>query len=81
MRREERVSEERYNAQDPLVVAAEITASADALVRTLEGLDEGGWDRTGVYHWPTTEVRTVEWIGRHTVHESVHHLHDIEELL
>jgi hypothetical protein len=81
IRRDERVLEEHYNAQDPLVVAAEVTAAADALARTLEGLDESGWDRTGVYHWPTTEVRTVEWIGRHTVHESVHHLHDIEELL
>jgi S-DNA-T family DNA segregation ATPase FtsK/SpoIIIE len=81
MRGEERVLEERYNAQDPLVVAAEITAAADALARTLEALDETGWGRTGIYHWPTTEVRTVDWIGRHTVHESVHHLHDIEGLL
>ena len=37
--------------------------------------------RTGVYHWPTTEVRTVDWIARHTVHESVHHFSDIERLL
>ncbi len=81
MRREERVLEERYNAQDPAVVAGQITAAADALAITLEGLDDAGWRRTGVYHWPTTEVRTVDWIGRHTVHEAVHHRQDIGSLL
>jgi len=80
MRREERVLEERYNDQEPVVVASEIRSAADALARTLEALDETGWSRTGVYHWPTTEVRTVDWIGRHTVHESCHHLHDIHGL-
>ena len=44
-----------------------------------EALDDAGWARTGVYHWPTTEVRTVEWIGRHTVHEGTHHLRDIAQ--
>jgi S-DNA-T family DNA segregation ATPase FtsK/SpoIIIE len=81
MRREERVLEGRYNSQDPAVAAAELAAAADALARTLEELDDPGWRRTGVYHWPTTAVRTVDWIGRHTVHESVHHLHDIGRLL
>jgi hypothetical protein len=81
MRRDERVAEECYNEQAPTAVAAQITAAADALGRTLEALDQSGWQRTGVYRWPTTEVRTVEWIGRHTVHEEVHHLLDIEGLL
>jgi hypothetical protein len=81
MRREERVTEDRHNSQDPSVVAPEVAAAADTLARTLEELDDPGWNRTGVYHWPVTAVRTVEWIGRHTVHESVHHLGDIERLL
>jgi len=81
MRRQERVLEEGYNHQDPAVVAAEIMAAAQSLALTLDGLDDTGWGRTGVYHWPTTEVRTVDWIGRHTVHESVHHFQDIERLL
>jgi DinB superfamily len=81
MRREERVLEENYNAQDPLVVASEIASAADSLARTLEDLDDTGWASTGIYHWPTTAVRTVDWIGRHTVHESVHHLADIQGLL
>ncbi|HXQ76116.1 MAG TPA: hypothetical protein VN791_06430 [Acidimicrobiales bacterium] len=32
--------------------------------------------RTGVDHWPTTEVRTVDRVGRHAVHAAVHHRHD-----
>jgi len=81
MRREERVLEERYNAQEPSVVASQILSRADALAGVLEGLDDAGWSRTGVYRWPTTAVRTVEWIGLHTVHECVHHLTDVASLV
>lgn len=81
MRREERVLEERYNAQEPTEVAAQIQVGAEALAATLEALDDAGWGRTGVYRWPTTAVRTVEWIGLHTVHECVHHLLDIATLV
>jgi S-DNA-T family DNA segregation ATPase FtsK/SpoIIIE len=63
----------------PAEVAGEIALAADGLACTLEALDDAGWARTGVYHWPTTEVRTVEWIGRHTVHEGTHHLRDIAQ--
>ena len=81
MRREERVVEDRYNEQAPPEVANELADAAAALAQTLEALDDGAWQRTGVYNWPTTQVRTVEWIGRHTVHEARHHLWDIERLL
>jgi hypothetical protein len=81
MRREERVSEERYNDQDPRQVAIEIVKAADDLSMLLESLDEAGWGRTGVYNYPTRQVRTVEWIGRHTIHECVHHLLDIDRLV
>jgi hypothetical protein len=81
MRRDERAVEQRYNAQEPTVVARQLIDAADALARTLDALDAAAWERTGVYHWPTTAVRTVDWIGRHTVHEVVHHLRDIRLLL
>ncbi|HTT87673.1 MAG TPA: DinB family protein [Acidimicrobiales bacterium] len=81
MRREERVTEDGYNDQDPAAVADRLVAGAGALAGLFDGLDDAGWERTGVYHWPTTEVRTVEWIGRHTVHEEVHHLLDVGRLL
>jgi hypothetical protein len=81
MRREERVVEEGYNEQDPQRVARELRAAAEALAQTLDRLDEHGWGRTGVYNWPTTEVRTLDWVARHTVHEGRHHIMDIERLL
>ncbi|MDQ6854795.1 MAG: DinB family protein [Actinomycetota bacterium] len=81
MRRDERVTEERYNEQRPADVGRDITVAADEFGRMLASLDDDGWMRTGVYNWPTTQVRTVEWIGRHTIHEGEHHLQDIDRLV
>ncbi|MFL6242053.1 MAG: DinB family protein [Acidimicrobiia bacterium] len=78
MRREERVIEERYNEQQPAKVGREITEAAESLAAALEALDGDAWTRTGIYNYPVTRVRTVEWIGRHTIHEGEHHLLDIE---
>ena len=74
MRPEERVVVDCYNAQDPLVVASDIAGRADALAALLESLTPREWARVGVYNWPQPTTRDVEWIGRHTVHEEVHHL-------
>jgi hypothetical protein len=76
-----RREEQGYNEQDRDVVAVQIRGSAHTLARTLDGPDDAGWARTGVYHWPTTEVRTVDWMVRHTVNESVHHFRDITQIL
>jgi hypothetical protein len=81
MRREERVAEERYNEQPLAQVAQEIAEAGELLASTLEALDDEGWERTGIYNWPTTQVRTVEWIGRHTIHEGEHHMQDIRRLV
>ena len=81
MRREERVVEERYNDRSPVEVAREVVDAGASLSGTLESLDDAGWQRTGVYNWPSRQVRTVEWIGRHTIHEGEHHLQDIDSLL
>jgi len=80
MRREERVTEERYNEQSPSQVANELGASADALADAFGALDEAGWQRTGVYSWPERRPRTLEWVARHSVHEGEHHIMDIERL-
>jgi hypothetical protein len=81
MGREERVERDRYNEQAPGTVADELTAAAEQLVADLDALDERGWLRTVLYNWPTREERTVEWIAVHTVHELVHHLRDVDDLL
>jgi DNA segregation ATPase FtsK/SpoIIIE, S-DNA-T family len=78
MGREERVVARRYNQQDPLAVATELGAAADALAATFEALDEPAWARTGIYNWPTRSERDLAWLARHTVHEGIHHLRDID---
>jgi EmrB/QacA subfamily drug resistance transporter len=81
MRREERVTEEQYNEHDPGVVADELVDAAGQLAATFESLDDAGWTGTGIYSWPSTQVRTVEWISQHTVHEAQHHLQDVDGLV
>ena len=81
MGREERVVKDKYNEQDPTQVAEQLSEAASALAQMLGSLDEEAWQRTGVYSWPTRQVRTVDWIGRHTLHEGRHHLWDIGRLL
>jgi len=81
MRRDERAIEERYNEQDPAVVAGELATAASDLADALIALRAAGWLRTGVYPWPVREVRTVEWIGQRTAHELAHHLFDARRLL
>src|SRR4051812_39978739 len=76
MGRDERAVDLRYNEQDPTLVGAQLDTAADALATTLEGLDDAGWGRTGIYNYPTAQLRSVEWIGRHTVHELRHHTRD-----
>jgi hypothetical protein len=77
MGRDERVIEHRYNEQDPGVVTHELLDAARSVATFLGRLDDAGWKRTGLYTYPSTELRTVEWIGTHTVHELQHHRRDI----
>jgi hypothetical protein len=81
MGRDERVENDRYNEQDPAAVVAELEGAADELATDLENLDGDGWQRTGVYGYPTTEERTMVWVAQHTLHELVHHRTDIENVL
>jgi S-DNA-T family DNA segregation ATPase FtsK/SpoIIIE len=75
MDRERRVVDDAYDQQDPARVAEELRDAAEALAETLDDID---WTRTGVYNWPTTAVRDVGWIARHTLHEVAHHLMDVD---
>lgn len=81
MRRDERVVEQRDNESDPAVVAGQVVGAADVLASLVDSLAPDEWARVGVYPWPERTVRDVEWIGRHTVHEEVHHLFDLARAL
>ena len=77
MGREERVTLDAYNTQDPPTVLAELSEAACRLARDFDVLSPPQWSRTVVYNWPTAESRTILWLGRHTVHEVEHHLMDL----
>ncbi len=80
MGRDEHVVAARYNEQDPEVVANEVLAAADTFIATLDALDDKGWARRGLYNYPEPQLRTVEWIAIHTMHEVLHHRVDIGTL-
>ncbi len=78
MGRDERVTRDHYNEQDPLVVADQLDAAAVAIGAEFAGLRDEQWERTAIYNWPTETERSMVWLGRHTIHEGRHHLRDID---
>jgi S-DNA-T family DNA segregation ATPase FtsK/SpoIIIE len=78
MQRDERPARYRYDAQLPEVVALEVSNAAGALADVFDALDDGHLARTVTYNWPERTVRPLRWVGRHTVHELVHHRMDLQ---
>jgi hypothetical protein len=81
MSRDERVELCRYASQPLEDVLGQLAMAADLCALMFEGLTPLDWDREVIYNWPTTEVRDLRWVGRHTVHEGTHHLGDIRRVL
>lgn len=77
MGRERLVVERRYVEQRVDDVMAQLDDAVTDLARAFEQLTPEQWERTGVYNWPERAVRTMTWLGQHTVHEGVHHLGDV----
>ncbi|MET3768355.1 hypothetical protein ABIB15_001035 [Marisediminicola sp. UYEF4] len=66
---------ERYNEQDPAVVAVELVAAADALARDYSAVHDVDLGRTGLRS--DGSAFTVESLARYFIHDPVHHLHDV----
>jgi hypothetical protein len=81
MDRDGRVERERYNDQDPKAVAGDLGANAVVLAETFDALTPEQWQRTMTYNYPVREVRTLEWVAVHTLHEGKHHLLDVGRVL
>ena len=77
MGRDERVVEYRYNEQDPIAVADELAAAAEALASDIEAFAPADFERTMIYNYPERVERPLTWVVQHTVHEGEHHLLDI----
>lgn len=81
MGREERVEHDGYAAQDPDDVVRQLTECAAMFAHLLSRLTEENWGRTLVYNYPDRAERSLAWLGVHTLHEAVHHTHDIRRQL
>jgi S-DNA-T family DNA segregation ATPase FtsK/SpoIIIE len=81
MYRDERVGLARYNDDDPTVVAGELAVAADLFARLLERLDAAQLARRCIYNYPEPALRDIGWVGRHTLHEAIHHLGDLRRVL
>ncbi|WP_436530611.1 FtsK/SpoIIIE domain-containing protein [Actinoplanes sp. HUAS TT8] len=77
MGRDERPLRDDYNGQDPYVVLSDLDQAAESLAAAFASMTAAELARTGTYNWPVTAARNMLWVGRHTVHETVHHLLDI----
>jgi hypothetical protein len=66
---------ERYNDQDPDLVAAQVEEAANSLAARFESVDGPGWERRG-FRSDGADFR-VESFGRYLVHDPIHHLWDV----
>ncbi|MHB1488670.1 MAG: hypothetical protein ACYCS7_15260 [Acidimicrobiales bacterium] len=62
-------------------MANEIVMAAGLVARAFGGLDTDAWARHCIYNFPVPAKRSMEWLARHTLHEGVHHLFDIDRIL
>jgi predicted carbohydrate-binding protein with CBM5 and CBM33 domain len=81
MDRDARVTRDRYNEQEPAVVAGQLAASGAGLADDFDALTPQQWERTIIYNFPERKVRSLEWVAVHTLHEGRHHLLDIGRVL
>lgn len=69
--------DERYDEQDPAVVAAEIDAACASVADRFDAVEEGQWSNRGLRSNGSTF--TVETLGQYMVHDLVHHVWDVDQ--
>src|ERR1700722_5723151 len=79
--RDERVGLARYNDDRPEGVGGELVMAADLFARLFERLSAAQLARPCIYNYPAPAERDVGWMGRHTLHEAIHHLADVRRVL
>lgn len=71
--------ERRYDLADPAEVATELTAAAEAVARTYDGVRPADLDRPGIRS--NGSQFTVDTIARYHLHDLVHHVWDVRRQL
>ncbi len=79
--RDERVEMCGYDTFTLDEVLAQLEMAAALCAATFARLGPADWSRGVVYSWPEPAERDLAWLGRHTLHEGLHHLGDVRRLL
>ena len=66
---------ERYDEQEPAVVAAELQAAADQIASRFAAVRDDQWSRTG--NRSDGARFTVDTFSQYLVHDVVHHIYDV----
>lgn len=66
---------ERYNDQDPSVVASELVTEGNALADAFDAVPDAAWSRTG--RRGDGAKFTIATFARYLIHDTVHHLWDV----
>jgi uncharacterized damage-inducible protein DinB len=64
-----------YAAQDPAVVATELSVAAETLAQLLDVIQDDEWARSGTRS--NGSQFTIESISIYMMHDSIHHLWDV----
>ncbi|WP_258725502.1 DinB family protein [Cellulomonas sp. NS3] len=67
--------EDRYDLQDPAVVAVELAQAAEEAAARFAGVPGDAWERPG--RRSNGSVFTARTLGAYYLHDVVHHLHDV----
>ena len=67
--------EDRYDLQDPQVVAVELADAADSTAASFDSVTDDQWGRSG--RRSNGSEFTVLTLGQYFLHDVVHHLHDV----
>ena len=70
-------TEDRYDQQDPAVVATEVTAACAEVAAGFDAVGDREWSNRGLRSNGSTF--TVETLGQYMVHDLVHHVWDIDQ--
>ncbi|MGW6128656.1 DinB family protein [Cellulomonas sp. NPDC055163] len=67
--------EDRYDLQDPAVVAVELAQAAEEAAVRFGGVPDDAWERPG--RRSNGSVFTTRTLGAYYLHDVLHHLHDV----
>ncbi len=81
MYRDERVPLCGYPTSSLASVLDQLGMAAELYAGVFAAIEEGSWSRTFLYNWPSADEHDLVWLGRHTVHEGVHHLMDVGRVI